>query len=247
MNHALWSKTTEKLDISTGPLAHPFARLLALLTHSLALHCSLCSRATLYSFVCLPAHSLTPELVGKWMIQCFIMPWICLTVQRAKSKWMGKWAGKWANKLVNEQRSGQMSKRANEWANEQTSRQMSERASGQMSKGADKWANKRANEPTSGQMSLQAGRWANGRANEPTSRLMSQRAGNWANKQENEQTSRQMSSLNSLKVLLKRWSSFQWKGGRGGWRSSILMYQMTRNFCDSVFMIIEQWTKRLWL
>ena len=55
---ALWSGTSKNRDVSTGPLAHPFARSLALLTHSLAPHCSLCWCATLCSFVHFPAHSL---------------------------------------------------------------------------------------------------------------------------------------------------------------------------------------------
>ena len=51
-------------DWSSGPLARPFARSLALLTHSLAPVYWLCSRAPLRSL----AHSLTsltPELVGQ--------------------------------------------------------------------------------------------------------------------------------------------------------------------------------------
>ena len=53
---------------NTGPFAPPFARLLAPLIHSLALHCSLCSRTPLRSFVCSLAHSITPELMGKWFM-----------------------------------------------------------------------------------------------------------------------------------------------------------------------------------
>ena len=62
---ALRSGTTENPDVSTGPLARPFARSLAPLTHSLAPYCSLRSRAPLRSFVRSLAHSLTPELVGE--------------------------------------------------------------------------------------------------------------------------------------------------------------------------------------
>ena len=72
MNHALWSKTTEKLDISTGPLAHPFARLLALLTHSLTLDCSPHSRPPLRSLVrslAHFAHSFARGKVNDWMSQ----------------------------------------------------------------------------------------------------------------------------------------------------------------------------------
>ena len=117
------------------------------------------------------------------------------------------------------------------WTNEQTSRQKSQQGG--------KWANKRAmsqqagNEPTSGQMSQWAGKWANERANEPMSGKMRKRVGKWADEREN-------AHLNSLEVLSKRWSSFQWKGGReGGWRSQIPMNQMTWNFWVSVYMIIE--------
>ena len=56
-----------KIDaLSIGPFAPPFACLLAPLTHSLAPHCSLRSRAPLRSFVRSLAHSLTPALMGKW-------------------------------------------------------------------------------------------------------------------------------------------------------------------------------------
>ena len=47
---------------STGPFTPPFTRLLAPLTHSLALHCSC---APLHSFVRWLSHSLTPELIGQ--------------------------------------------------------------------------------------------------------------------------------------------------------------------------------------
>ena len=45
-----------------------FARSLAPLTHSLATHSSLRSRAPLRSFVRSLAHLLTPELMGKWFL-----------------------------------------------------------------------------------------------------------------------------------------------------------------------------------
>ena len=44
------------------------ARMPAPLTHSLPLHCSLRSRGPLRSFVRPLAHSLAPELIGKWFI-----------------------------------------------------------------------------------------------------------------------------------------------------------------------------------
>ena len=51
---ALWSKTNKNRDVSTGSLARPFARSLALLTCSLAPPCWLCSRALLCSLRSLP-------------------------------------------------------------------------------------------------------------------------------------------------------------------------------------------------
>ena len=50
----LWSGTNKNRDVSTGPLAHPFARSLALLTRSLPRDCSLCSRPPLRSLRSLP-------------------------------------------------------------------------------------------------------------------------------------------------------------------------------------------------
>ena len=54
---ALWSGTNKNRDASTGPLARPFARSLALLTRSLAPDCSLRSRLPLRSLICSLAHS----------------------------------------------------------------------------------------------------------------------------------------------------------------------------------------------
>ena len=53
-------------EIGTGPLAGLFVRLHAPLTHSLARHCSLGSRAPLQCPALIPllTRSLTPELVG---------------------------------------------------------------------------------------------------------------------------------------------------------------------------------------
>ena len=61
---ALWFKTAMSRDVSTGPLARPFARSLALLTRLLALPCSLRSRAPLRSLGRLLT-LLTPSLVGQ--------------------------------------------------------------------------------------------------------------------------------------------------------------------------------------
>ena len=57
---ALWSRVTKNPDLSTGPPAPPFSHSLAPLSHLLALHCSLCLRAPLCSFVCL----LVPSPMG---------------------------------------------------------------------------------------------------------------------------------------------------------------------------------------
>ena len=53
---ALWSETNKNRDVSTGPLARPFARSLAPLTRSLAPDCSLRSRPPLRSLVRSLAH-----------------------------------------------------------------------------------------------------------------------------------------------------------------------------------------------
>ena len=57
---ALWSKTIKNPDVSTGPLACPFAGLLALLIYSLALHCLLRS------------HTLVCSLGGKYISRCLV-------------------------------------------------------------------------------------------------------------------------------------------------------------------------------
>ena len=65
---AQWSETAKNRDVSTGPLARPFARSLAPLTRSLAPDCSLRSRPPLRSLVRSLARSLTsltPSLVGQ--------------------------------------------------------------------------------------------------------------------------------------------------------------------------------------
>ena len=53
---ALWSETNNNRNVSTGPLARPFARSLAPLTRSLAPHNSLRSRAVRRLFIRLLAH-----------------------------------------------------------------------------------------------------------------------------------------------------------------------------------------------
>ena len=76
----LWSRTDRNPDEGTGPLACPFFSSLAAHSRLLATHCSLHS-ALLRTFVCLLAHSFTPELVGKWIIRCLKMAWLCPIVR----------------------------------------------------------------------------------------------------------------------------------------------------------------------
>ena len=67
---ARWSGTNKNRDVSTGPLARPFARSLAPLTRSLAPDCSLRSRPPLRSLVRSLAHfthSLARGTVIDWM------------------------------------------------------------------------------------------------------------------------------------------------------------------------------------
>ena len=67
---ALWSITAKNTDCSTGPLARPFACLLAPLTRSLAPDCSLRSRPPLRSLIrslAHFAHSLARGTVNDWM------------------------------------------------------------------------------------------------------------------------------------------------------------------------------------
>ena len=61
-------RRTKNQEVSTGPLAHLYAHLLAPSIHLLAPHCLLCSAALISSLGRSLANSLTFELVGKWMI-----------------------------------------------------------------------------------------------------------------------------------------------------------------------------------
>ena len=64
----LWSGTNKNRDVSTGPLACPFARSLALLTRLLAPDCSLRSRPPLRSLVRSLAHFANELACGTdWM------------------------------------------------------------------------------------------------------------------------------------------------------------------------------------
>ena len=60
--NALWFRATKNQDITTGPLTCTFTHLLALLTHSLTLHCSLSSHVPLHPFILKIAHSLPSPL-----------------------------------------------------------------------------------------------------------------------------------------------------------------------------------------
>ena len=76
---ALWFGTNKNRDVSTGSLACPFARLLALLTRLLALDCLLRSRPPLRSLVrslAYFAHSLARGTVNDWMaiLSVFFVP-----------------------------------------------------------------------------------------------------------------------------------------------------------------------------
>ena len=64
-DEGLWSGRNKNRDVRTGPLACPFARSLAPLTHSLAPPCLLCLRAPLRSFVCSLAHYAHYQARGK--------------------------------------------------------------------------------------------------------------------------------------------------------------------------------------
>ena len=64
--YALWSRKNENPNVTSGPLAHPFLHLLPLLTHLLALHRTLHSRALLHSFVCSLAHSFPNLWESEW-------------------------------------------------------------------------------------------------------------------------------------------------------------------------------------
>ena len=67
-NGALWCKTAMNRDGSTRPLFRLLTLSLAPRIHSLT-------------------HSLTPELMGKWMIRCLKTTWFWHTVQRFSFNW----------------------------------------------------------------------------------------------------------------------------------------------------------------
>ena len=63
--HSFTTNQLHYIKISHSPIASPLARSLTPLTHSLAPHCSLRSRAPLRSITFSLAYSLAPELMGK--------------------------------------------------------------------------------------------------------------------------------------------------------------------------------------
>ena len=72
-HHPLWSRKIKNLDMDNWPLALLFARSLALPTHSLAPHCSLCSRPLLRLLVRLLAHFAHSLARGKVNYQMAIL------------------------------------------------------------------------------------------------------------------------------------------------------------------------------
>ena len=68
-NNAQWGRTVKNWDVSTGPLARPFARLVAPLTRSLTPHYSLRSRAPLRSLPRSLAH-FAHSLARGTVIEC---------------------------------------------------------------------------------------------------------------------------------------------------------------------------------
>ena len=70
----LWARITKNPDCSTGPLAYPFARLLAPLTRSLAPDCSLRSRPPLRSLVrSLACYGLLASLAPSAALTCSLV------------------------------------------------------------------------------------------------------------------------------------------------------------------------------
>ena len=85
-SYAKWAGLTKNTDWSTGPLARPFARSLAPLTHSLATDCSLRSRPPLRSLVRSLAHFAHSLSRGKMNFLCLKMTWFCPIVHRRQRR-----------------------------------------------------------------------------------------------------------------------------------------------------------------
>ena len=77
----LWPGTNNNRDVSTGPLARPFARSLAPLTCSLTPDCLLRSRHPLRSLVRSLAHFAHSLARGKVNFLCPKMTWFCPIVR----------------------------------------------------------------------------------------------------------------------------------------------------------------------
>ena len=82
VGEALWSGTNKNRDVSTGPLARPFARSLAPFTRSLAPDCSLRSHPPLRSLPRSLAHFAHSLARGKVNFLCLKMIWFCPIVHR---------------------------------------------------------------------------------------------------------------------------------------------------------------------
>ena len=86
----LWSGTNKNQDVSTGPLARPFACLLVPLTRSLAPDCSLRSRPPLRSFICSLAHfahSFARGTVNDWVAILSLFFFLFSTIVDEQSYW----------------------------------------------------------------------------------------------------------------------------------------------------------------
>ena len=79
---AQWGRSAKNWDISTGQFACPFIRSLASLNHSFACSALLALLTRSAALICSLARSLTPELVGKCLIRCVKTNWFCPTVDQ---------------------------------------------------------------------------------------------------------------------------------------------------------------------
>ena len=87
MTASLWTITAKNIDWSIGPLARPFARSLAPLTHSLAPKCSLRSHPPLRSLAHF-AHSLARRTVNNWLFcLCFFLFLTIVSLMKRKGSW----------------------------------------------------------------------------------------------------------------------------------------------------------------
>ena len=103
----LWSGTIKNSDVGTGPLTCLFACLLALLTHSLAPHCSLCTRTPLCStvLICSLAHSLNHswargKVDNSYLIRCLETTRFCPSVHNPQSLFLHAFLPLWYSRVV---------------------------------------------------------------------------------------------------------------------------------------------------